>query len=330
MEWSKLSMPERAEYIRLGVLNGVTSLDAIRETYNSYAGGGDLESSSKRKKPMSDFDWWLFNQKQGIKRAFNNTKKTVSEGIKSVQDAINLVTHPKDDAYAIMVGRRGNTFGTSRYKEDIKDALEHRKEIVSDRSNIPRNLSSLYIYGNDLNQFEETPELTKVGVNYDNYLKSIGKNPNNIKTYKGDIPISVTLPNTIEELLPDYIRSNKNKTYGNAQDNYGGIKMDNVAGFLQRLSLDSNRNPIVVNSDLWDFEPNSYSKKYNDDSKSYIKAKALDIIGTPFILKDTSKVNFVDITDFYDRYDVLSDLEKNVARDFGFLPEVVVTTSKQK
>lgn len=43
MEWSKLSMPERAEYIRLGVLNGITSLDTIRETYNTYANGGKIQ-----------------------------------------------------------------------------------------------------------------------------------------------------------------------------------------------------------------------------------------------------------------------------------------------
>lgn len=53
MEWSKLSMPERAEYIRLGVLNGITSLDAIRETYNSYAGGGDLVDDALDYIPMS-------------------------------------------------------------------------------------------------------------------------------------------------------------------------------------------------------------------------------------------------------------------------------------
>lgn len=42
MEWSKLSMPERAEYIRLGVKSGITNIDSIRQIYNEYAEGGNI------------------------------------------------------------------------------------------------------------------------------------------------------------------------------------------------------------------------------------------------------------------------------------------------
>lgn len=35
--WNKLSMADRYKYIQLGVQNGITSLDVIRDTYNSYA-----------------------------------------------------------------------------------------------------------------------------------------------------------------------------------------------------------------------------------------------------------------------------------------------------
>lgn len=41
--WNKLSMKDRAEYIKLGVANGITSLDEIRKVYNQYAGGGELD-----------------------------------------------------------------------------------------------------------------------------------------------------------------------------------------------------------------------------------------------------------------------------------------------
>lgn len=37
MSWDKLSMADRAEYIRIAVANGVTNLDNIRDAYNSYA-----------------------------------------------------------------------------------------------------------------------------------------------------------------------------------------------------------------------------------------------------------------------------------------------------
>lgn len=38
--WDKLSMAEKAKYIRLGVQNGITSLNDIKEVYNTYADGG--------------------------------------------------------------------------------------------------------------------------------------------------------------------------------------------------------------------------------------------------------------------------------------------------
>lgn len=41
--WNKLSMKDRAEYIKLGVVNGITDLSIIRDTYNKYAEGGELE-----------------------------------------------------------------------------------------------------------------------------------------------------------------------------------------------------------------------------------------------------------------------------------------------
>lgn len=42
MSWDKLSMAGKASYIKLGVQNGITSLDNIRGAYNSYASGGHI------------------------------------------------------------------------------------------------------------------------------------------------------------------------------------------------------------------------------------------------------------------------------------------------
>ena len=41
--WNKLSMDDRAKYIRLAVTNGITSLDEIKSVYNKYAEGGELD-----------------------------------------------------------------------------------------------------------------------------------------------------------------------------------------------------------------------------------------------------------------------------------------------
>lgn len=39
-EWNKLSMADRAAYIKLGIDNGITDLATIRDTYNKFAEGG--------------------------------------------------------------------------------------------------------------------------------------------------------------------------------------------------------------------------------------------------------------------------------------------------
>lgn len=43
MSWNKLSMHDRAAYIKLGINNGITDLNTIREIYNKYAQGGPLK-----------------------------------------------------------------------------------------------------------------------------------------------------------------------------------------------------------------------------------------------------------------------------------------------
>lgn len=88
MEWSKLSMPERAEYIRLGVQNGITSLDSIREVYNSYAKGGKIQRYGWSYNP--DTKNWVNSKGESMgssryaklsngKRVHFNTDGTVSE-----------------------------------------------------------------------------------------------------------------------------------------------------------------------------------------------------------------------------------------------------------
>ena len=43
MSWNDLSMKDKASYIRMGVENGITDLDAIREVYNKFAEGGPVK-----------------------------------------------------------------------------------------------------------------------------------------------------------------------------------------------------------------------------------------------------------------------------------------------
>lgn len=45
-EWNKLSMTDRAAYIKLGIDNGITDLATIRNTYNKYAEGGKKDNNT--------------------------------------------------------------------------------------------------------------------------------------------------------------------------------------------------------------------------------------------------------------------------------------------
>ena len=52
--WNKLSMKDRAEYIKLSVANGITSLDEIKNVYNKYAEGGDLDEGGYTKESINE------------------------------------------------------------------------------------------------------------------------------------------------------------------------------------------------------------------------------------------------------------------------------------
>ena len=45
-EWNKLSMTDRAAYIKLGIDNGITDLATIRDTYNKFAEGGPKNNNT--------------------------------------------------------------------------------------------------------------------------------------------------------------------------------------------------------------------------------------------------------------------------------------------
>nr|UWG27116.1 MAG: lysozyme [Bacteriophage sp.] len=50
MSWNDLSMKDKASYIRMGVENGITDLDTIREVYNKFAEGGKIGPTYNKQK----------------------------------------------------------------------------------------------------------------------------------------------------------------------------------------------------------------------------------------------------------------------------------------
>lgn len=56
MNWSDLSMKDRASYIKLMVENGIYNLNSIRTIYNSFAEGGPIKAM--RATPTLNWNCW--------------------------------------------------------------------------------------------------------------------------------------------------------------------------------------------------------------------------------------------------------------------------------
>ena len=300
-------MADRAKYIQIAVANGVTNLRSIRDTVNRYDEGG-----STRQEEGSDVGSYL------------DLGKAV------ISNAPDIIRNPKDYTYAIMVGERGNTGGMDRSPGEIAYSINNKDAILDRRGTVPRDLASLYIYGNDLGQFKEAPELRNIGFNYDDYLRRIGRNPDDVITYEGIINSDpVYLPEFLRPAVQEYIDGRYNKAVGASTEGEEGwdeeYRSDDVAGYLQTLDR-VNGVDSIVSSDLWDFKPGDYWRQYDKEGTNpllYLKAAALDAVGNPFILKDSKPVVYKKDDDFFDSYTWgVNPINDEFLHNLGLLPEV--------
>lgn len=333
--WNNLSLKEKAELIQAGVKAGYRDIDSIRERFNSFSKGNYQEPIIQRTQEQlpvenvenSDYsvvpklDYYKDPNEQQVNRFDKGGSKKQS----------NL----QDIAYAIMAGQgnESSSSGTGRSWSDIISSFLNRTDIVKERGKIPNNLSSLYIYGNDLGQYEEKPEWRNVGVEYDDYIEKSGRDPDNIKTYEGDIvdfddgkynisEESVTLPDFItDDQVLQYI-ANTNKTFGREKLVEDGLRGDDVGGYLTRIS-NVNGVPMAVHSDIWDFDKD-YTKTYEEVPDWQVKA--LNKVGNPFILKQLTPIIYENADTWYPK----NELEQHMADNLGILPEVVVTAKAKK
>ena len=157
----------------------------------------------------------------------------------------------------------------------------------------------MYIYGEARGAEELTDEEKGYGVDYSSYIRSTGRDPNSIKQYRGDFGTDIILPESYRDVISNMIDSGNNKTFGF----YGNSGKDQVAGHLGRINRDKNGNYIMSYSDIWDFEPGSYTKKWGDEDgfRTYVQSWLLDKVGTPFIVRSNKNIEFVPDDEFYDR-----------------------------
>lgn len=323
MNWSELSMADRAKLIQLGVQNGITDLGTIRDLYsssvNKFGEGGDTYSDQQEN--------------------FNRNTKQIKKDLSGLWNMVKApFTHSLGDyAYAIMANPSYNTTtgGATRSAGDIVSSALNIDKILKSRGSNPRDLASLYIYGNDLGQFRQLDALD-LQETIARELRSRGKSDEEIAStpvYEGIFPNDNILPLDItDEQLAEYINSPYNRNYGYmAHDPKFQGQWDDVGEFIQRLSIGRNGHPVVENSDIWDFTPSEYAEKYStidggyDDYLSlYAKAAALDAVGTPFVLKQEADIPRVSDEEFYDNYEDLPTLSREVANHFGYLEPIEI------
>lgn len=101
MSWNDLSMKDKASYIRMGVENGITDLDTIREVYNKFAEGGNLNVNDSPEKRIYDHDKGVYYVEG--QDAPNNLKYSLDE---FTQEQINEINSKYNKGWK--TDRKGN------------------------------------------------------------------------------------------------------------------------------------------------------------------------------------------------------------------------------
>nr|DAO34810.1 MAG TPA: Lysozyme [Crassvirales sp.] len=116
MSWNDLSMKDRASYIRMGVENGITDLDTIREVYNKFAEGGPIEKNNNNVTNGWHKPWQYFipyNVSQGamsLIRTIHNGKMPTAHNIDrsvktgSTPQSVFLLDRARQERYMLQNG----------------------------------------------------------------------------------------------------------------------------------------------------------------------------------------------------------------------------------
>lgn len=340
----KFETPEDAEYF-------AEHYKEIAPMMNSFADGGEedligitkegmmamtksLKKKPMEKKPVEKKPTEKASTGQILSEMFD---ESVVQPIKTVSNVAHAVLNPKETLYRVMSQSSTPARSISDVMEEIKrdpqESLNSEPEYTgtyvdsSNPNNKGRNLNKLYLY-QDETGFRELNETEKnAGVNYSAYLKSVGRNPKDIKQYEGDIGGDLHFPEYAKKNIENLANLKTSKAIGMRFE--GGN--DNVAGHLVKLGRNAKGEVNVTRSDLWDFEPKSYSDSWGAGNlASYAQAAVLDKYGTPFILKDTDKVYFEKPEVAFDEdRDYGSQLaEYKLLLQSGIFPEMTVTPTE--
>lgn len=358
-KWEALSLKDKASLMKIFISQGIQDPTEMKDYYNkfqskpsaqqnhSFADGGEEDeigaavaaASAPRVGMTKSLAKRSFEKKPMVKASTGQIlsemfDESVVQPIKTVGNVAHAVLNPKETLYRIMSQSPAPTRSISEVMREIKrdpqESLNSEPDYTgtwvddNDPNNKGRNLNKLYLYQDETGVRELNETEKNEGVNYSAYLKSIGRNPKDIKQYEGDIGDALHFPEYAKENIETLADLNTSKAIG-MRFNSG---TDNVAGHLAKLGRNAKGEVTVTRSDLWDFEPKSYSDSWGaDDLSAYAQAAILDKYGTPFILKDTDKVSFEKPEVAFDED---SDYGNRVAQykfllQSGIFPEMTIT-----
>ena len=233
---------------------------------------------------------------------------------------LHNITHPRDAAYTLM---KASGASAQLTMPEIIDALAGLSDKNYTGNNDGKKSSfdypEMYIYGKSEGAEELSEEEKGYGVDYSAYLKEHGRDPKKVKQYKGDFGADIILPESIKSYLDEIVGTDKNFTMG-----YTDVSgTDDVAGHLGRINKDKNGEYIISYSDLWDFEPESYTKDWAAGNLAqkgfaYTQAWLLDKIGNPFIVRNNKKVKFIPDSEYDNAINELFKSDEYIPKEMGY------------
>lgn len=327
-------MADRAKYIQLGVKNGITSLDSIKEVYNSYKDGGDKSNNTEslsNKIVRSTINW-----------------VTDDLPIDTVRRRLydNLYPYGYDNAYsrfkrAVVENKPDERLLDSDYKRDVED---YRDDIFAEYLQIPKEqrhkidrdvtkvVNSEYspTKGNTIEGIKRLDDWTIGRITDDNKVSYVDftydKEGNEYPTYatlliqeaQGQNPLNMPKFSTLSKVpMRD---TQQGRTYLGMSESrdkrlkFNENKVSTVLSdyFLNHIigrGLDTEKGDYISYYDDWDLSP--YTESNGGDTSGGI--------GKPIPFYDRIYLN--------DYYGVNPEDTKVPEGDFyeGYLPEVIVT-----
>jgi hypothetical protein len=158
--WNKLSMTDKAQYIKLGVANGVTDLSTIRNAYNKYAEGGPTDTSGDT--PSIDEDK-LLNRRYFFEDWFSKRQDLLRQNAKDYYTSPSYYEDPYPDFF--------------RHLDNVSEYYNSETSMAPTYTELAKKLPDFKTFNGDWKwSLEETLASPYVGGAYNKYAHAIGYN----------------------------------------------------------------------------------------------------------------------------------------------------------